>query len=69
MKASPFDLNLSVSLPDPMDELPPFLEGAAMAEKPDLSGSTKRIKNVEPEILISTFQMIDRKEKEDDKTR
>ena len=45
---SPLDLSLSVSLPDPMDELPLFFDGAAIAENPDLRGSTNRIKNVEP---------------------
>ena len=45
----PLDRSLSVSLPDPMEELPPFLEGAAIAEKPDFIGSTKRIKKVDPE--------------------
>ena len=44
----PLDRSLNVSLPDPMEELPPFLEGAAIAEKPDFMGSTKRIKKVDP---------------------
>ena len=45
----PFDLSLSVSFPEPIEELPPFFEGAAMAEKPDLRGSTRRIRKVDPE--------------------